>query len=145
VAAGERLLFRGAAPTTAGSVPRAPVLSLASIDAEPRAGAPVRLRLALRNPTAADLALPAPDDARAPYFLEVTDPAGATVPVRIGPDTLEAGPLPRSLPPRGSTEAVLRFESTFARPGTYRLRTLFLGRPAGPRPPPAPDLELLLR
>jgi ferric-dicitrate binding protein FerR (iron transport regulator) len=142
VSSGERWTFAGGRARTERPVPRSPRVSLST--ASPEGARPVRLRLRVENPTAAELPLPSPDDPRGPYYLEVTDPAGAVVAVRVGSGNLEGDALPSRLRPRGVAEATLRTEATFARPGTYRLRTFFLGRPAGPAAPGG-DLEIVLR
>ena len=143
VPAGFGLGFVGAKP---GGAPwrldAKPAVALERGDAPATAGAPVELRLVLSNPTDRWMTLPAPDPLGAPLFVDVTDAGGATTPVRVtssmwvGFDRLKAG-----IPPRGRTTARVRFDRTFASPGTYRLRAVV--QPAGTTDQPASDVLVL--
>jgi hypothetical protein len=143
VPAGFGLGFTGA---SAGGAPwrldAKPTVALERGDAPATARAPVEVRLVLSNPTDRWMTLPTPDPLGAPLFVEVTDPAGTTTPVRVttsmwvGFDRLRAG-----IPPRGKASGGVRFDTTFASPGTYRLRAVV--QPAGTTDQPRSD-ELVL-
>jgi hypothetical protein len=156
VGPGEQVFFAEGRATTAQAVARVPALALTGgPDATDgpvvvEAGKPVRLGLRLRNATGLELPLVPPGDPRAPWYVSVVDPSGAVVPVRIAAEAVGSaegteGAFPERLAPRASAEVVLRFDTTFSRPGAYRLRTLYLGRPAGAFPPLGPDLKVAAR
>jgi hypothetical protein len=143
VPAGFGLGFTGAA---AGGAPwrldAKPAVSLELGDSPARAGAPVELRLVLSNPTDRRMSLPASDPLGAPVFVDVTAPSGAAAPVRVTP-SMEVDPerLKAGIPPRGKTFLGLRFDTTFASKGTYRLRAVV--QPAGTTEQPRSE-ELVL-
>ena len=106
-----------------------PLLSLEAEDVAPARDGPVIVRLVFDNPTDGWLALHAYDPARAPIHVEVRYPDGSSQAVSVSEAMLVGGGgSGRSLPPRGRLVLRVRFEHTFASPGTYRLRAIY--RPA---------------
>ncbi len=131
LAAGEGLAFvAGKATGAPFALGARPTLSLEAEDVAPARDRPVVVRLVFDNPTDGWLALPAYDPVRAPLHVEVRTPDGGVLAVRVSEAMLvEGGGSGRSLPPRGRLVLRVRFEHTFASPGTYRLRAIY--RPAG--------------
>ena len=74
-----------------------------------------------------------------------TPPGGSPSPVRVTADLLVAeDPPPTAIPPRGETSIRVRFDRTFASPGTYRLRAVY--RPGGALERPAsPEVQVTVR
>jgi hypothetical protein len=122
-----------------------PTVALEVETAAPAAGDAVVLRIVLRNPTGGWIPLPEPDLVRAPVWIEVTPPGGSPSPVRVTADLLVSDdPPPTAIAPRGETSIRVRFDRTFASPGTYRLRAVY--RPGGAVERPAsPEVQLTVR
>ena len=81
-----------------------------------------------------------------PPHAERRRPLGApTVPVRVTDAmVLTENPFGRAIPPHGSLVLRVRFERTFASPGTYRLRAVY--RPAGEvESPTSPEVVMEVR
>ncbi len=129
--AGTGLAFVRGAPTGAPfELAARPTLALEAEEATPTSSRPVIVRLVFDNPTDGWLALPAYDPVRTPIHVQVRGPDGSMQAVRVAEKMLvDGGGSGRSLPPRGRLVLRVRFEHTFASPGTYRLRAIY--RPAG--------------
>ena len=130
IGAGRGLAFVDGRPSGAPwPLDARPTLSLESETASAAAGVPVVLAIALSNPTDGWIPWPAPGGAGSPLHVEVTDPAQAVTLVRVTEAMLVDGTVVgRAIPPRGREVLRVRFDRTFASPGTYRLRAIF--RPA---------------
>ncbi len=106
-----------------------PALSLESETAGSAAGEPVVLRLVFANPTDGWIPWPSSSAVESPLHVEVTNPDGSVTPVRVTDAMLVDGfGGSRAIPPRDRSVLRVRFDRTFASPGTYRLRVVF--RPA---------------
>jgi hypothetical protein len=90
------------------------------------AGAPLVVRVTLDNPTDGWLPFPERGGLRAPVWLEVRSPDGAVRPVRVTESMiLETGGPGTAIAPRERAVIRVRFDHTFASPGTYRLRAVY--------------------
>lgn len=104
-------------------------LSLDSEAASVTPGESVVVRVVLTNPTDASIPWPPSGTASSPLHVEVTDPSGAVSLVRVTDSMLvDEAVADRTVPAHGRAVLRVRFDRTFASPGTYRLRAIF--RPA---------------
>lgn len=143
---GKGLAFIDGRPNGAAwSLDARPTLSLEAAATEVAAGDAFVLRVALENPTDGWIPWPQTGTASSPLHVEVTDPAGAVSVVRVTDSMLVGGPASaQSIPPRGKSVLPVRFDRTFASPGTYRLRAIFRPADAVESPTSAP-LSLSVR
>lgn len=143
---GKGLAFIDGRPSGAAwSLGARPTLSLEAAATEVAAGEAFVLRVALENPTDGWIPWPQSGTASSPLHVEVTDPAGAISVVRVTDSMLVGGPASaQPIPPRGKAVLPVRFDRTFASPGTYRLRAIFRPADAVESPTSAP-LSLSVR
>ena len=148
--AGEGLAFHdGVAVGLPYRLDARPRVTLEVEDAAPRAGQAIVLRVVLANPTDAWLGWPALSPSRSPLMIDVVDPAGVPSTVRVTRSMVVSGEGAQgtglgAIPPRGSQAVRVRFERTFASPGTYRLRAVY--RPAGAvESPTSPEILMEVR
>ena len=145
VPAGRGLAFvKGRPSGGAWPLDAKPTLALETETAAATAGDPVVLRVVLSNPTDGWIPWPAMGGAESPLHVEVTAPSGAVTPVRVTKSMLVDGSTGAAIPPRGQSVLRVRFDRTFASPGTYRLRAIFRPAEAVEDPTSAP-LSLTVR
>jgi hypothetical protein len=156
LAAGHGATFVGGRTTgPAWDLATLPTLSIeAEGGAVLRTNESVVLRVTMENPTDGWIALPERDRVRAPLWIDARGPDGVVHPIRVTDgsvlDVLGADGKPdgtgtgAAIAPRSRVSLRVRFDHTFASPGTYRLRAVYRAADAV-QSPESPEVTVTVR